>query len=175
MAIWRSSSGIVEAVRERLEIAVSSSSRLETPPVESRLVKSHRLVVKLHGAPGYLELQIQLPQSEIRLGDIGHERNKDASLGLFRREKYCARGFRVRAGFCRRHRAPTPGRILRASFGNDGWHRMTPAGRWLARPVARCRLRVEIELRKQERSDYADLRPRLLHPGGGNAQVIVIL
>ena len=61
MAIWRSSSGIVEAVRERLEIAVSSSSLLETPPVEPRLIKSHRLVVSLHGAPGYFELQIQLP------------------------------------------------------------------------------------------------------------------
>ena len=72
MAIWRSSSGIVEAVRERLEIAVSSSSRLETPPVEPRLIESHRLVVSLHGAPGYFELQIQLPESEIRLGYVGH-------------------------------------------------------------------------------------------------------
>ena len=33
MAIWRSSSGIVEPVRERLEMAESSSSLLEAPPV----------------------------------------------------------------------------------------------------------------------------------------------
>ena len=87
MAIWRSRSGIVAAVRERFETAVSTSSRFETPPVEPVLVICHRLVIKLDRAPAYFKFQIQLAQSEIGLGYVGHQSNIHAALRLLRGKK----------------------------------------------------------------------------------------
>ena len=72
MAIWRSRSGIVEAVRERLADRLVHLEPVGDTTREPRLVKSHGLVVNLHGAPGYFEFEIQLAQSEIGLGYVGH-------------------------------------------------------------------------------------------------------
>ena len=76
MAIWRSRSGIVEAVRERLADGRVQLEAVGDTTREPRLVKSHGLVVKLHGAPGYFELQIELAQGEIGLSYVGHESNQ---------------------------------------------------------------------------------------------------
>src|SRR4029453_15792312 len=81
--------------------------RVQLEPVggttrEPRLVKSHGLVVKLHGAPGYFELQIELAQGEIGLSYVGHKSDKDTSLRLLRREEYRRCGFRVRPNFSKK-------------------------------------------------------------------------